>query len=63
MCEITFTQKVSQNMTDFIVKKLPYDFDAIEKFRGDDFFTRALDVDTVPSSSTSRCGRLHPQRQ
>ncbi len=28
------------------------DFDAVEEFRGDDFFTRALDVDTVPSSST-----------
>jgi len=30
------------------------DFDAIEEFRGDDFFTRALDVATVPSSSTLR---------
>ena len=30
------------------------DFDAVEEFRGDDFFTRALDVDTVPSSSTLR---------
>jgi len=28
------------------------DFDAIEEFRGDDFFTRALDVGTVPSCST-----------
>ena len=30
------------------------DFDAIEEFRGDDFFTRALDVGTVPSSSPMR---------
>ena len=30
------------------------DFDAIEEFRGDEFFTRALDVATVPSSSTLR---------
>jgi hypothetical protein len=30
------------------------DFDAVEEFRGDDFFTRALEVDTVPSSSTLR---------
>lgn len=30
------------------------DFDAIEEFRGDDFFTRALDVGTVPSCSTLR---------
>jgi hypothetical protein len=30
------------------------DFDAIEEFRGDHFFTRALDVGTVPSSSTLR---------
>lgn len=30
------------------------DFDAIEEFRGDEFFTRALDVGTVPSSSTLR---------
>jgi hypothetical protein len=30
------------------------DLDAIEEFRGDDFFTRALDVGTVPSSSTLR---------
>jgi len=30
------------------------DFDAIEEFRGDDFFTRALDVGTVASSSTLR---------
>ena len=101
------TLKVSQNMTDFIIKKLPYnltsnaglalvgqymkrldisarvdrkfpvgvggisnsdilksylgllvqgknDFDAVEEFRGDDFFTRALDVGTVPSCSTLR---------
>lgn len=104
---MVFTQKVSSNMTDFIIKKLPYDltsnaglalvgqymnrlainkridgkfpvgvggisnsdilksylgllvqgkndFDAVEEFRGDDFFTRALDVATVPSSSTLR---------
>lgn len=30
------------------------DFDAVEEFRGDGFFTRALDVGTVPSSSTLR---------
>ena len=30
------------------------DFDAIEEFRGDEFFIRALDVGTVPSSSTLR---------
>ena len=30
------------------------DFEAIEEFRGDDFFTRALGVDAVPSSSTLR---------
>ncbi len=30
------------------------DFDAIEAFRGDDFFTRALGVGVVPSSSTLR---------
>ncbi|MEY2838773.1 MAG: hypothetical protein RJB60_1072 [Pseudomonadota bacterium] len=30
------------------------DFDAIEEFRGDDFFTRALEVGTVPSCSTLR---------
>jgi hypothetical protein len=30
------------------------DFDAIEAFRGDDFFARALDVGTVPSCSTLR---------
>lgn len=30
------------------------DFDAIEEFRGDAFFTRALDVSTVPSCSTLR---------
>ena len=30
------------------------DFDAIEEFRGDDFFTRALGVGTVASSSTLR---------
>lgn len=30
------------------------DFDAVEEFRGDNFFTRALDVGTVPSSSTLR---------
>ena len=30
------------------------DFDAVEEFRGDDFFTRALDVGTVPSCSTLR---------
>ena len=30
------------------------DFDAIEEFRGDDFFTRSLDVGVVPSSSTMR---------
>ena len=30
------------------------DFDAVEEFRGDDFFTRALDVGTVASSSTLR---------
>ena len=104
---MVFTQKVSSNMTDFIIKKLPYDltsnaglalvgqymnrlainkridgkfpvgvggisnsdilksylgllvqgkndFDAVEEFRGDDFFTHALDVATVPSSSTLR---------
>ena len=28
------------------------DFDAIEEFRGDAFFTRSLDVRTVPSCST-----------
>lgn len=30
------------------------DFEAIEAFRGDSFFTRALDVDRVPSCSTLR---------
>ncbi len=30
------------------------DFDTIEEFRGDAFFTRALDVSTVPSCSTLR---------
>ena len=30
------------------------DFDAIEEFRGDDFFARSLDVRTVPSCSTLR---------
>ena len=30
------------------------DFDAIEAFRGDSFFTRSLDVGTVPSCSTLR---------
>ena len=30
------------------------DFEAIEAFRGDSFFTRSLDVKTVPSSSTLR---------
>ena len=30
------------------------DFDAIEEFRGDDFFTHALDVGTEASSSTLR---------
>ena len=30
------------------------DFDAVEEFRGDDFFTRSLDVGTVPSCSTLR---------
>ncbi len=30
------------------------DFDAVEEFRGDNFFTRALDVGVVPSSSTLR---------
>lgn len=30
------------------------DFDAIEEFRGDAFFTRSLDVGTVPSCSTLR---------
>ena len=30
------------------------DFDAVEEFRGDDFFTRALDVGAVPSCSTLR---------
>jgi len=30
------------------------DFDAVEAFRGDDFFTRALGIGTVPSSSTLR---------
>ena len=30
------------------------DFDAVEEFRGDAFFSRALDVSTVPSSSTLR---------
>lgn len=30
------------------------DFDAIEGFRGDAFFTRALNLDTVPSSPTLR---------
>jgi hypothetical protein len=30
------------------------DFDTIEEFRGDDFFTRSLDVGVVPSSSTMR---------
>jgi hypothetical protein len=30
------------------------DFDAVEEFRGDSFFTQALDVDTVPSSATLR---------
>jgi len=30
------------------------DFDAVEEFRSDDFFTRALGVGTVPSSSTLR---------
>ena len=28
------------------------DFDAIEEFRGDAFFTRALDINTAPSCST-----------
>jgi hypothetical protein len=30
------------------------DFDAVEEFRGDNFFTRSLDVGVVPSSSTMR---------
>ena len=30
------------------------DFDAIEAFRGDDFFSRALGIGTVPSSPTLR---------
>ena len=30
------------------------DFDALEEFRGDAFFTRALDVNTAPSCSTLR---------
>jgi len=30
------------------------DFDAVEEFRGDNFFTRSLGVGTVPSSSTLR---------
>ena len=30
------------------------DFEAVEEFRGDDFFTRALDVGTGPSCSTLR---------
>ncbi len=30
------------------------DFDAIEEFRGDIFFTRALDVGTVPSTLRQR---------
>ena len=30
------------------------DFDAVEAFRGDEFFTRALDVGVVPSSPTLR---------
>ena len=30
------------------------DFDAVEEFRGDDFFTRSLDVGAVPSCSTLR---------
>lgn len=103
---MTFTQKVSANMTDFIIKKLPYDlsshaglafvgkylkrinlnalvdpafpvrsglanseilksylgllclgkndFDAIENFRSDAFFKRALGLGTVPSSPTLR---------
>jgi hypothetical protein len=33
------------------------DFDAVEAFRGDEFFTRSLDVVSVPSSSTLR-GRM-----
>ena len=101
-----FTLKVSANMTEFIIKKLPYDlsshaglafigkylksikinlsvdsafpvrsgvansailksylgllclgksdFDAIENFRGNDFFMRALGLDNVPSSPTLR---------
>ena len=101
-----FTLKVSNIMTDFIIKKLPYDlsshaglafvgkylkrininslvdpafpvrsgvansdilksylgllclgkndFDAIENFRGDDFFMRALGLRAVPSSPTLR---------
>lgn len=101
-----FTQKVNTIMTDFIIKKLPYDlsshaglaligqylkstklkflldtafpiragiassdvlksyiallslgkndFDAIENFRGNDFFKRALDLRDVPSSPTLR---------
>lgn len=103
---MTLTLKVSQNMTEFIIKKLPYDlsshaglafigkylksininalidpafpvrsgvansailksylgllclgksdFDAIENFRGNDFFMRALGLDNVPSSPTLR---------
>jgi hypothetical protein len=104
---VSLTQKVNANMTDFYIKKLPYDltsnaglalvgqyikrlgvcslvdrkfpvgvggiansdilksylgllvqgkndFDAIEEFRGDEFFTRALGVGTVASSSTLR---------
>ena len=30
------------------------DFNAVEEFRGDDFFTRALNAGTVPSCSTPR---------
>jgi hypothetical protein len=104
---MVFARKVSTNMADFIIKKLPCDltsnaglaqvgqymkrlgissrvnrefpvgvggiansdilksylgllvqgkndFDAIEEFRGDEFFNRALDVGTVPSCSTLR---------
>jgi hypothetical protein len=34
------------------------DFDAVEAFRGDDFFTRALGIGTVPSSSTTLRQRM-----
>ena len=39
------------------------DFDAIEAFRGDAFFSRALGIGAVPSSPTLRPGVQHSARE